>query len=230
MGTYDQLTVAEKLLLAGFDLEERDMRPFSAEDLVVSAWRRFPDVFGLAGYRGDNGALSFPDSNRVFAEIMGSKPIRQRGLLTKVGSKMYQLTAAGREHARSLSRRSNDNRGEKVSLARETKDELKRLFASKATEKVRNNRFEDLTFFDACTFWGISARSSAIELQGKLAALERIVDTVREVIQGQNRTFEHGGQGFGVQDLDILMEVHNTLVDRFQSEIKIISKRTDQRI
>src|SRR5918911_2824096 len=103
----DQLSVSEKLLLAAYDLEENSRRPFSAEDLVVSAWRKFPDTFGLAGYRGGDGELSYPDSNRVFAEIMGSKPIRKRGLLTKVGSKMYSLTEAGRDHARLLLNRCN---------------------------------------------------------------------------------------------------------------------------
>src|SRR2546422_184533 len=96
------LTVPEKLLLAASELEEKGLRPFSAEDLVVSAWRKFPDTFGLAGHRGENGQPAYPDSNRVFAEIMGSKPIRKRGMLEKVGSKMYQVTEAGREHAEHL--------------------------------------------------------------------------------------------------------------------------------
>src|SRR3989337_1721776 len=102
MGHKDLLSISEKLLLAAYSLEEDGRRPFSAEELVVSAWRKFPDAFGLAGHRDDDGRLSYPDSNRVFAEIMGSKPIRKRGLLTKVGSKMYQLTEVGREHARLL--------------------------------------------------------------------------------------------------------------------------------
>src|SRR2546426_1543885 len=83
------LSVPDKLLLAAYHLEETGRRPFSAEDLVVAAWRQFPDTFSLAGYRGsDDGQLLYPDSNRVFAEIMGTKPIRKRGLLIKVGNKM----------------------------------------------------------------------------------------------------------------------------------------------
>ena len=89
------LSITEKLLLSALDLEENGRCPFSAEDLVVSAWKKFPDAFGLAGYRDTNSQLCYPDSYRVFAEIMGSKPIRKRGLLRKVGTKMYQLTEAG---------------------------------------------------------------------------------------------------------------------------------------
>src|SRR5437867_7351265 len=130
MKTGNQFTVPDKLLLAAYDLERSGSRPFSAEDLVVTAWQKFPDTFGLAGYRGRSG-LSYPDSNRVFAEIMGSKPIRKRGMLTKVGSKMYQLTEVGRDHARLLLNRANGTKVEKAALARGTEQELKRLFASK---------------------------------------------------------------------------------------------------
>lgn len=225
------LTVADKLLLAGFKLEEGDRRPFSAEDLVVSAWRMFPDVFGLSGYEGENGLLSYPDSNRVFAEIMGSKPIRKRGLLTKVGSKMYQLTPTGRDHARTLSESKVSHNGEKkISLSREIKEELKRLLGSKAAEKVRNNRLADLNFFDACTFWGISSRSSAIELHGKLASFEGIVDSARRAITDKDTTFEHGRLPFGSEDLDVLLKVHTILLEEFADELQIISKRTDQRM
>jgi hypothetical protein len=223
-----QLTVSEKLLLAGFHLETLGHRPFSAEDLVVSAWQAFPDVFGLAGYQGANGSESYPDSNRVFAEIMGSKPIRKRGYLTKVGSKMYQLTPAGRDFALRLSGKSHgDNK--KILLSRETKEDLKRLISSKAFEKVRNNRIDNLTFFDACTFWGISSRSSAIELQGKLASFEGIVDSARRVVT-DTTSFEHGRLPFGSDDLEMLLKIHKILLDKFDEELRIISKRTDQRL
>jgi len=226
----DILSISEKLILAAYDLEESGRRPFSAEDLVVSAWRKFPDAFGLAGYRDNDGRLSYPDSNRVFAEIMGSKPIRKQGLLTKVGIKMYQLTEAGREHARLLSSRMSEASIEKAALSRDIKQELKRLFTSKALEKIKNNRLADLTFYDACAFWGISPRSSAIELEGRIANFKKITEVARKVVQKSLATFEHGGYTFGSQDLDALLEVHEKLLQRFQEEIQIIKKRTDERL
>ena len=177
MGNKDDLTVPEKLLLAACELEEKGLRPFSAEQLVVTAWRKFPDTFGLAGYRGETGQLSHPDSNRVFAEIMGSKPIRKRGMLEKVGSKMYQVTEAGHGHAQSLLNRGERLPIQKASLPREVARELKRLLESKGVEKVKSNRNDDLTFYDACAFWRISPRSSAIELEGRLANLEGVIES-----------------------------------------------------
>ena len=224
------LSVPDKLLLAAYHLEETGRRPFSAEDLVVAAWRQFPDAFSLAGYRGsDDGQLLYPDSNRVFAEIMGTKPIRKRGLLIKVGNKMYQLTEAGRERARSLLIRSGGSPAEKSGLARELRQELNRLFSSKANEKYRNGRLNDLTFHDACAFWGISPRSSAIEFNGRIANFNGVIDAARKVIQGKVVSFEHGSQTYSDKDLDMLLEVHNYMLKRFSSDIEFIQRRTDER-
>ncbi|MBW1998608.1 MAG: hypothetical protein JRJ29_11660 [Deltaproteobacteria bacterium] len=225
MPNYNRLNVSDKLLLAAYDLEQSSQRPFSAEDLVVAAWKRFPDAFGLAGY----GSLH-PDSNRVFAEIMGSKPIRKQGLLIKVGKKMYQLTDAGREHARLLLDRVGVVSAiEKADLFREVKQELKRLFSSKAAEKFRNGRLAELTFHDACSFWGISPRSSAIELEGRINKFNRNLDSARKAVREKTVSFEHGGQVFSETDLDNLLEIHHELLKRFQTEIEIISERRDER-
>jgi hypothetical protein len=97
MGTpHGELSVSEKLLLAAHTLEQQGKQLFSAEDLVVAAWRAFPLTFGLRGHADAAGTPAHPDSNRVFAEIMGSKPIRKKGLLVKTGTKMYSLTESGR--------------------------------------------------------------------------------------------------------------------------------------
>ena len=230
MKSKDRLSITEKLLLSAYELEESGRRPFSAEDLVVSAWQSFPDAFGLAGYLNSTGSLAYPDSNRVFAEIMGSKPIRKRGFLKKVGTKMYQLTEAGREHARTFLMEDRQTQIKKAGLPRDIEEELKRLFTSKPVEKFKNNRFEDITFYDACSFWGISPRSSAIELEGRVANLEKVVELAREAVNEKMATFEHGSQAFGDSDLDLLVKLHKELLGRFDEEIKIIQRRTDERV
>ena len=229
MARNETLRITEKLLLAAFDLEQRRHCPFSAEDLVVSAWRKFPDAFGLAGHRGDNGQLCYPDSNRVFAEIMGSKPIRKRGLLKKVGTKMYQLTESGLEHAGLLLRRAGESPVEKAGLSREIEQQLKRLFSSKAAEKFRDKRLDDITFYDACAFWGISPRSSAIELEGRIANFKHAVESVRNVAQEKMVSFEHAGHAYSTRDLDVLLQVHEELLKRFAEQITVIRGRIDER-
>jgi hypothetical protein len=222
------LSVPDKLVLAAFDLEERGKRPFSAEDLVVEAWRKYPDAFGLSGHADQDGKPIYPDSNRVFAEIMGSKPIRKRGLLRKVGRKMYQLTEAGREYAR-VAARQGVGEVVKATVAREVKVELVRLLSSRAVEKARAGRFDDITFFDACTFWAISPGSSAMDLDGKIGNLQGIFKAVEESAQNKVLSLEHGGLLLRPDDLRLLRELHTDLMKRFGEELEIIHRRTDER-
>ena len=229
MSDRSQLSVPEKLLLAGYNLECKGRCPFSAEDLVVAAWRKYPDAFSLAGYRDDNGRLMYPDSNRVFAEIMGSKPIRKRGFLVKVGRKMYRLTEAGREHAQLLSSRQSLSQVKKAGLARDTQYELKRLLSSKAVEKYKDGSVEEITFYDACSFWGISPRSTAIEFKGRVANFLGIVGAMDKASQKKEVALKHGGETYGAKEVGKLMEVHKFLQEKFAEDIKYIIKRIDER-
>jgi len=180
-----QLTVCDKIILAAYKLHNSGKQSFSLEDLVVSAWENFPDTFGLKGHSGPNGKLCYPDSNRVSAEIMGSKPARKLGLIRKVGTKIYKLTEAG--HARSLllvQQRSSEKDVLKAGFSREVENYLKKLLSSRALEKFKNNRRDDITFYDACAFWGISPRSSAIELEGSFSNLEGIISSSMAALKG----------------------------------------------
>jgi len=161
---------------------------------------------------------------------MGSKPIRKRGFLKKVGEKMYQLTEAGRGHSSLLLHRGpGTSRTEKIALSRETSEELKKLMSSKVMDKFKNKRLEEITFYDACSFWGISPRSSAIELEGKVANFEKVVDTAKKISRRKTVTFEHSGDVFGETDLELVLQVHRALLQKFQNELNIIKQRRDER-
>src|SRR5262249_5455422 len=95
--TIDGLTVPEKILLGAHALEEAGQSPFSAEALIVSAWQKFPQAFGLKGY-----AEQYPDSNKILSSIMGEKGLAKRGWLAKMGQKMYSLSRDGKQVVRRL--------------------------------------------------------------------------------------------------------------------------------
>lgn len=223
------LSVVDKLLLAAYDLSLKGKAPFSAEDLVVSAWMLYPRTFGLAGYNGDSGNPRYPDSNRVYAEVMGSKPIRKRGLVRKVGTKKYEITEAGLESARLLSARKSEPQTEKATLARETGDALKHLLSSRARAKFLAGRQGDVTFSDACAFWGISPRSTAIQLQGRLANLRHLLESAQQATGREGASFTHGGDSFSAQDLSQLAEIDLFMRDRFRVELQHIAARVHER-
>ena len=224
------LSIQDKLLTAALAIEAEGKQRFSAEDIVVMAWRKYPEAFGLSGYVDENGHPIYPNSNRVYAEIMGSKPLRKYGLLRKVGSKMYQLTEAGRSKARSILVADNVVHADKWALAREQVEFIRKLFESRAAVKFRAGQHADISFFDACGFWGISAGSNAKDLWGRFADIDQILSVAEASLSSREAVqFKHGSGLFVLEDVKVLIATHSFLRDQFKTEIEHIKARTDER-
>ena len=222
-----RLTVADRILLAALDLGGANRESFTAEELVVAAWRHFPEAFGLRGILDDGGVPLHPDSNRVFAEIMGSKPLRKNGLLEKVGDKRYQLTEAGLQRSSALSGQTYEARSRR-SLGRPLQDGLRRLVTSRAAEKSRSARSDDLTFHDACGFWGITPRSSANALAARLAETESILAAAKSYAGGGSVDLGKRKQ-VDADEIGRLVRLNTLLQDRYSTELSAIRQRTDER-
>jgi len=222
VATGEERTVWQKLLLAAYARHKQRV-PFSAEELTVEAWRMFPGAFGLVA-----DGQSFPDSHRVAMEIMGSKPLSKNGYLEKVGSKLYQLSAAGVHEARRLSG-SETGSSEKAQLDRQDRERLRRLVESRALLKAMSGRENELTFHDACVFWGITPRSSARDLHSRYASVEELIRAASKASAGKHVTLEHGTKGISKDEIDSLQVLNRDLRDRFRQELAIIELRTDDR-
>jgi len=223
------ISIADKLLISALSVEETKKR-FSAEDLVVAAWKHFPRDFGLQGYLDNSGNPIYPNSNRVYAEIMGSKPLRKQGLLRKVGNKMYELTEVGRSKAQQISSVQINGSSSKWALARETVEQVIKLFESKTVQKYRSGNLDQISFFDACGFWGLTPRSNAKELWSQFAEIESVIDSVDNALGPDDiASQKHGSIPYSKEDINVLHSVHRTLQEKFCNEIELIKKRTDER-
>src|SRR5213080_4767464 len=148
----DEFTVPEKILLAAESLDKQGQSPFSAEALIVASRQKFPKTFGLKGY-----AEQYPDSNKILSSIMGEKGLARRGWLVKMGQKMYALTREGRQVVRRvLLEEEEETPGANIKLSRDMERFVTGLLESSAAQKFEENRKAELTFADACRFWGVS--------------------------------------------------------------------------
>jgi hypothetical protein len=222
------LTVSDKLVLAANDLESKGKSSFTAEDLIVAAWQRYRDSFGLSGYPSEDGLPAYPDSNRVLVEIMGSKPLRQKGLLTKVGAKVYQLTESGKLRAKELSKSAEDVSFVRLTFDRRATDRLKGLLNSRALQKWREGRSEDITFYDACGFWGISPRSSANEFHAKVAGILTLLEAACQATSDKSASYHHGSSGFDSDEISEALTMHDWLQTKFSRELAVIENRSDR--
>jgi hypothetical protein len=220
VNTVAELTVPEKILLAAEQLEEQGQSPFSAEALIVGSWQKFPKTFGLKGY-----ADQYPDSNKVLSCIMGERGLTRRGWLSKMGQKLYTLTREGKNVvARLKTGGEPPARGPAVKLARDQEKYLLGLFASSAVQKFEEGLRGELTFADACRFWGITEN---LHGEALTARLDRLRATLAEIdrLVGNGSAELTNGRSISKEDLDLVAGVHEYLEERFARHLSLLRNR-----
>jgi hypothetical protein len=216
-------TFPEKILLAANQLEQEGQSPFSAEALIVASWQKFPKTFGLKGY-----ADLYPDSNKILSSIMGEKGLARRGWLVKMGQKLYSLSREGKLVVhRILEGGEAPSSSPTAKLSREQDRLLLSMLNSPAVEKYLENRKQELTFADACRFWGISdtihgealdARMNRMRLQ--LADFERLVGTGGIDLSN--------GRSVSLDDVAQLSVVNEYLQERFARHLNLLRSRVER--
>jgi hypothetical protein len=223
VNTIAECTVPEKILLAAFALEEAGQSPFSAEALIVSAWQKYPGSFGLKGF-----ADQYPDSNKVLTSIMGEKGLARRGWLAKMGQKLYSLTREGRQVVRRLQQGDVPPAAAPpapVTFGRDHEKLLHGLFASTAWAKYREGRKGELTFADACRFWGITDNLVGDALDARMEKI-RVDLTSAEVRIGLGRAVLSDGRSVSAEDVGTLLDAHAFLESRFARHLSLLRNRT----
>jgi hypothetical protein len=219
-----RLSLDEEVLLAGADIEANGQVTFTAEDLAIAAWNKFPDSFGMEGHS------KYPDSNRVYTKLMGKKGLVGRGWLVKVGEKRYQLSEAGKIMAKALGSTIAPTSGLRAVLSRDQKLILEKLLSSRVVIKLKAGELESVGFHDACSFWDISSRSNASNLQARLQTVEYVIETANKAISEWGEiTLTQGGSPIGTHEIEVLRETNRKLLEKFKNDLDIIRKRTDER-
>lgn len=78
---------------------------------------------------------------------------------------------------------------------------------------------DDITFHDACGFWGITPRSKTIQMASRLANVETILQEAGHLAGGGTLSFEHGGAAFTGGQVKRLQELHAFLKDQFEDSL-----------
>jgi hypothetical protein len=220
-----ECTLPEKILLAASSLEESGQSEFSAEALIVSAWKKYPRAFGLKGYEE-----LYPDSNKVLSGIMGEKGLPKRGWMVKVGQKLYSLTRDGRQVVRKLLQGEETPpltaRRPTPKLTREQDLLLQALVSSPAYLKLKQGRQADWTFSEACRFWSIVDKVGAAvdarldEVQAQLTDAERVLASGPQTLGN--------GREINAHEAGVLFEVHTQLEQRFSRHLNLLRSRGDR--
>jgi hypothetical protein len=228
VNTVADCTVPEKILLAAYQLENEGQSPFSAEALIVASWQKFPRTFGLKGY-----ADLYPDSNKILSSIMGEKGLARRGWLMKMGQKLYSLTNSGRQVVKRLLEGEEPVPAPRVTvpkapkISREQEKFLSGLFESTALEKFDEGRKPEITFGDACRFWGITETTHGETLNSRLNRVRTQLSEIDGMLNKGDMELS-SGRSISGQDLSHLAGVHEYLEERFARHLNLLRNRVEK--
>lgn len=232
MSVVADCTVSEMILLSAVALEDQGRTPFTAEELTVAAWQRFPRAFGLRGF-----VEQHPDTNKVLTSLMGEKGMVRRGWLAKMGQKLYALTRKGRDQAERLSVEpaaaplvlpATPVAPREEKLPRELEQFLLGLLESSAVFKFREERQSEWTFADACRFWGITENLSGSALDARLAAFESTIADVKRRM-GRDRVLLSTRRSVAPEEVAELSQIHTFLEKRFERHLNLLRSRNGRR-
>jgi len=216
----DEFTVPEKILVAADQLDKQGQSPFSAEALIVAAWQKFPKTFGLKGF-----AEQYPDSNKILSSIMGEKGLARRGWLVKMGQKVYALTREGRQVVRRVTLDDEDpGPSSMVKLSREQEKFVSSLLESSAVQKFEENRKVELTFADACRFWGITENMKGDALDGRLEQFQDHLAELDRIFADADSVLSNG-RAVSAGEVRVLTNIHRYMEDRFDRHLNLLRSR-----
>lgn len=217
----DDFTVPEKILLAAETLEKQGQSPFTAEMLIVASWQRFPNTFGLKGF-----TEKYPDSNKILSSIMGEKGLARRGWLVKMGQKLYAMTREGRNVVRRVMCQEEEAplNGDVQRLGRDHERFLKALFDSSAVQKFEDNRKHELSFADACRFWGVTENMRGDQLDKRLEDMDKTLAELDRVLADTDAETT-GGRVVSAGDIRVMTNIHRYMEDRFERHLNLLRKR-----
>ena len=219
-------TVPEKILLAAYHLEQQGQTPFSAEALIVASWQKFPRAFGLKGF-----ADQYPDSNKVLTSIMGEKGLTRKGWLAKMGQKLYSMSKEGRQVAKGLLDEEDgapSAPAAPVSSPRPAKEQEKyllNLLHSPALEKFQQGLKLELTFSEACRYWGITENLRGEAVDGRLDKLRTFLADLEKQVKSDTLDLSTG-RSVTREDVKLLREVDEHLTDRFGRHLTLLRNRS----
>ncbi|SRR5581483_853344 len=169
----DDISQAKMVLLAIYRVSQMVGNRIPFEDLVVQAWKDYPDQFSLRNHP------EHPDSYRVYNRIYTTL-ITERWLVS-LRKQVYRLTDKGIEIARELESRSSVKE-EKIKINNLTRDEeefFNHAIKSRALATWKQNKKVDLIDYDARLFFQFSTGTPIRERKRKL---ENAQDAIQKAL------------------------------------------------
>jgi hypothetical protein len=189
------LTQHEMVLLSLARASKWTTEKVPYEDLVLQAWRDFPQVFSLRNHP------EHPDASDIHKRLY--QTLKPAGLVVTLGNKIFRLTEQGVERAQALSTALERHSGAIPANARLGRDErnfVEHALSSRAFSTWLSGESERLIDYDARMFFRFSTGTPVDERKLRVEFAERAIGKA---------------QALGMESAEGLMTLTALLVQRF---------------
>lgn len=186
------LSKPQRILAVMFDLCNGKPKALSYEDIVVAAFKRYPEDFQLRGYP------EYPDSSDIHKPLYEMK----RAGLIRAANKTFELTPQGLETAHQLL---HSETGDRDRLTKAEEHEINRIISSAAFRLFQDGLRESILDTDFYEYLGVTVRTSKGNFLGRL----------RNVEQAVQAHIDKRDDGFS----KALKELHEYLMAKFEEEL-----------
>lgn len=181
-----RIGLRQQVLLAALDCSGGDLRKtFTAEDLLLAAWRRDPMAWGLRGHEKNH-----PDSERIYVELDRASAHGSNvrgglvglGLFEKVRQRTYRLTPAGFSAASEVGGADPSLRGK---AERALADAVATILSHPVfCDWIRNPAMPKY-FRDAGHFWGIAPGTPVSVIRTRIREVDYTLEKARSLLEGK---------------------------------------------
>ena len=212
--TFDELIIKAALSLSKGDLK----KSFSAEDLLVEAWKKNKSSFGLRGHEDE-----YPYSNKIYKKIDGKNGLVERGLLKKNGQRVYKLTEVCLSIGISLEELNKEEYGMK--LERQLNENISKIINHEVFKKWLEDPEQPKRFREAGWFWGIAPGTPPSVVKERLQEIDNTLKISEKSLKSKNakKIFEQKGKILFDEDmLNKCSEFNESLKKRFEKDLNIL--------
>jgi hypothetical protein len=197
-----KLTQSDMVLIALFRASKGTTNKVAYEELVLQAWRDFPEQFSLRNYP------KYPDGSDIHKKLYNG-PLKTESLVLSLGDKHFRLTAKGLEEAKKVvealdnvsPRRLDDN----SRLSRDAEKFIKHGLQSRALTDWQAGKSEKLVDYDARMFFQFSTGTTIEERKRKAKDAKEAIEKAILI---------------GVEGAKDLKAVANFLTEKFEQLFK----------
>lgn len=158
----------QMILLAMYEAADGTTKLSAYEDIVVRAWKLFPQEFGLRGY-----VDQYPDASDLHKPLYG--PLKRDGYV-RVQNKKFGLTEQGLAIAERLRHPDEQAEGPPGRVRRDQRIEIERLSKKPAIKLVQEEQADELLDTDLYDFYGVTVRTKPADFVGRIATVDRAID------------------------------------------------------